>query len=94
MHFGYDDPSLLFPGLIISVEDTILEEIFEPVFEEGTFGEVLEVGLEHVLNIGRRTSHGSIRSITVSFDGEVEGEGGLNSPALRSASQEEQASAS
>ena len=62
MHFGYDDPSLLLPRLVIGVKDAILEEIVESFVEEDAFGEVLEVGLEHVLDVGGYTSHGSVRA--------------------------------
>ncbi|KAH0921320.1 hypothetical protein HID58_021338, partial [Brassica napus] len=62
MHFCYDDPSLLLPRLVIGVKDTVLEEIVEPFVEEDAFGEVLEVGLEHVLDVSGYASHGSVRT--------------------------------
>lgn len=64
------------PELAIDVEDPEAEEIAEDVGEGFALGEVVEVGLEDVLDVGRVGGHDGPRRVEAVNDGGLGGGGG------------------
>lgn len=64
------------PELAIDVEDPQAEEIAEDVGEGFALGEVVEVGLEDVLDVGRVGGHNGPRRVEAVNDGCLGGGGG------------------
>ncbi|WVZ88345.1 LOW QUALITY PROTEIN: hypothetical protein U9M48_034878 [Paspalum notatum var. saurae] len=57
--------ALVAPGGAVDVEDAAAEEVAEERGEGGALGEVVEVGLEHVLDVGRVGGDGAAEDVDV-----------------------------